>query len=72
MTLAAGPVEDWVCRGVATEVLLEDALQALRVDVGAVGHLVSTVGPGDGLEDLGVDAGVVVAGESSGFGVVQR
>jgi len=34
--------------------------------------LVSTVGPGDGLEDLRVDAGVVVAGESSGFGVVQR
>ncbi len=70
--VGAGPVEDRVCRGIATEVLLEDALQALGIDVGAVGHLVPTVGPGDGLEDFGVDARVVVAGESSSVGVVQR
>src|SRR5665647_3023121 len=62
--VGAGPIEDRICHGVSTKMLPEDPLQMLGVDVGTVGNLVSAVGPHDGLQDLGVDARVVVAGDT--------
>ncbi len=53
------------------EVLFHHILQPCRVVVLAVGDLVAVVGRGEGREDLGVDAGVVVGGETADGGVVE-
>ena len=67
----AGAVEDGEGLDALAEVLREDLLQALGVDVLAVGDLVAAVGGGDRGEDLGVHAGVVVGGEAADGGVVE-
>ena len=67
----AGAVEDRERLGLRAEVLAHDLLQALGVDVLAVGDLVAVVRGGDRGEHLGVHAGVVVAREAAGVRVVQ-
>ena len=62
--VGAGSVEDGEAAGVGAEVLAEELLDALGPGVAAVGAGVALVGVGDRLEDLGVDAGVVVGGEA--------
>src|SRR5690606_39190708 len=68
--VGGGAVEDRPGPRPLAEVAPEHVLQRLGVDVVAVGGLVAAVGVGDGLEDLGVHAGVVVAGEALEPGVV--
>jgi hypothetical protein len=67
----ARPVEDGERLGVVAEVVAEHLLQSGRVGVLAVRDLVPVIGGGDGLEDLGVDARVVVAGEAADGRVMQ-
>ena len=68
----AGAVEDGEHGDVAAEVTSEDLVQATGVVVLAVRDLVAAVGRREGVEDLGVDAGVVVGGEAADAGVMQR
>ena len=71
MTFAPGAVEDREGLDARAEVLGEDLLQALGVDVFAVGDLVAVVRGGDRGEDLGVHARVVVGGEAADGRVVE-
>jgi hypothetical protein len=69
--LASRAVEDGKHLGALAEVPDDELLQALGVDVPAVGDLVSLVGRRDGSEHLWVDARVVVAREAAERGIVQ-
>ncbi len=51
---------------VRAEVLLEFADRRLGVGVVAIAHSVPDIRPGNCLQDIGMDTGVVVAGEAAG------
>ena len=63
--IGAGAVEDGEDLGLRAEVVAHEVAQALRLVVIAVRHGMAGIGAADRLEDLGVDAGVVVAGEAA-------
>src|SRR5690606_15236789 len=69
--VGAGAVEHGECLCLRAEDILHHLGQARRVLVFTVGDLVAAVGGGNGIEHFGVDAGVVVAGESAGVQVVE-
>ena len=69
--VGARAVEHGKHLGPVAEVLDDELLQALGVDVPAVGDLVPLVGGRDGGEHLWVDARVVVAREAAERGIVQ-
>src|SRR5699024_7782040 len=70
--IGPGAVEDRVDLHRRAEDLAEHLVQAGGVHVLAVGDLVPAVGGDDRREHLGVDPGVVVAGETPLGGVVDR